>query len=380
MKILQILYCLTSGGAERLVLDLSNELSKNNEVHLLTILDDTIDNNGFYKSLLSEEIHYYNAKETRGLTLSKFYKIAKIIKKVKPDIVHFHGQGIFYYCLPSILLLRKPKYVETLHNSADVLFNNWYSIIFKAVLKMDLVKMVTISGANKLMFEKVCHINTSTLIYNGRSAAIASPKIEEVKKEINALKNNENDIVFINVGRCHRQKNQKMLVTAFNKLHEKGIGYVLLILGDSFDSEKGMEMQAIANPNIHFLGTRLNIIDYYLCADAFCLSSIYEGMPISLIEAYACECVPICTPTSGSSDLIKDGVNGFLSEDFSEASYIASIEKYIAHKDEFNTGILKKTYDDNFSMEKCTASYSELYEKMLKGFMVVGYAVLSAFI
>jgi hypothetical protein len=31
-------------------------------------------------------------------------------------------------------------------------------------------------------------------------------------------------------------------------------------------------------------------------------------------------------------------------------------------------------------MEKCTASYSELYEKMLKGFMVVGYAVLSAFI
>lgn len=39
--------------------------------------------------------------------------------------------------------------------------------------------------------------------------------------------------------------------------------------------------------NIYFLGEKLNVYDYLACADVFCLSSIKEGMPITLIESFS---------------------------------------------------------------------------------------------
>lgn len=365
MKILQIIYSLTSGGAERLVLDLSNEFSNYNEVHILTLLDEEIGDNSFYKSLLSKNVHYHCAKEIRGFNMKKFFNINKMVREIAPDIIHFHGKGISNYFLPSILFYRKPKYIETLHNKADIIFDNWYSFIILSLFKLDLIKMVSISDENKLGYEQLIKKDSSTLIYNGRSKPVVSPLFNQVKYEINALKKDENDIVFIHVGRCSREKNQKMLIEVFNQIYMKQVGFILLIFGEGFDSEMGKEIKDLANENIHFLGTTLNIIDYFMCSDAFCLSSKYEGMPITLIEAFGTECIPICTPTSGSSDVIIDGQNGFISEGFSKESYLSAVERYINGKNDFNKNILKQTYLDVFSMEKCVQLYYNLYEKVL---------------
>ena len=368
MKILQITYSLTSGGAERLVLDLSNELAsnKNNEVHLLTILNDTEGDNDFYKDLLSKNVQYHCANENRGINIPKVIRINRIVKKINPDIVHFHGNNIILFFLPLILFKRKFKYVETVHNSGIDLNKRWFFIIIAAIYKLNLVKMVTISDINKRGWEKILNINNTTLIYNGRSLPEKSALFDTVKSEIDALKKNEDTMVFIHVGRCAPVKNQKMLVTVFNTLYKKNQHFILLIIGDGFDSEMGKEIQEVSNPNIYYLGTKLNIIDYFLCADAFCLSSTDEGMPISLIEAFACECVPVCTPTSGSSDLILDGVNGFIAEDFSEIAYLNTIERFIEQKDNIDKNNLQKTYFDNFFMNKCVDSYQTVYEKIVK--------------
>ena len=94
-------------------------------------------------------------------------------------------------------------------------------------------------------------------------------------------------------------KNQKVLIKAFNRLSVKNKSVVLLIIGDNYDSHLGSELQQISNESIIFLGQKHNIADYYLNSDAFCLTSTNEGMPITLIEALACGCVPICTPVGG---------------------------------------------------------------------------------
>ncbi|GAB1452030.1 hypothetical protein MASR2M47_20860 [Draconibacterium sp.] len=63
MKILQIIYSLSSGGAERFVVDLSNELAEmTNDVVLCTLRDDSQGNNGFYKSEISSKVNYINLK------------------------------------------------------------------------------------------------------------------------------------------------------------------------------------------------------------------------------------------------------------------------------------------------------------------------------
>ena len=58
---------------------------------------------------------------------------------------------------------------------------------------------------------------------------------------------------------------------------------------------------------IFFLGLKKNVGDYLNNSHAFILSSLNEAMPISLIEALACRCIPLSTPVSGSVDIIQNG-------------------------------------------------------------------------
>ena len=91
MKILQIIFSLSSGGAERFVVDLSNELSKNNDVILLTLKDLTNYPEGnFYKFDLSSRVKYENLGLPQKYTLISLWKVYQYIKKYKPDVVHMH--------------------------------------------------------------------------------------------------------------------------------------------------------------------------------------------------------------------------------------------------------------------------------------------------
>lgn len=366
MKILQISYDLSPGGAERLALDLSNELARMHEVHLLAVLDDKVEERSFYKHELSENIKYSCASEKSGFRLRKIINLYKIVKQISPDIVHFHGVLLIYYFILPVLFFRKPKYLETIHSKADVLFTfRRLSFVSRLIYKLNLVSLCTISGENKKSLERVCNIYNSTLIYNGGRNPVASDKIDQVKKEVDFLKTTNNDIVFIHIGRCTNGKNQKMLINAFNKITEQNFSFILLIVGTEFDTDYGEELKKLANPkNIFFLGTKTNIIDYLLCSDALCLSSLYEGMPITLIEALACGCVPVCTPVSGVIDLVVDGETGFISENFSEISYFNTIKRYIKNRDKILKSKLFEIYSEKLTIEKCANNYNDLYYKL----------------
>ena len=72
MKIIEIIYSLSSGGAERFVVDLSNEfVAKGNDVLLCTLLDDKKNNRAFYKFELNQKIEYVNlGYEKLGISVS----------------------------------------------------------------------------------------------------------------------------------------------------------------------------------------------------------------------------------------------------------------------------------------------------------------------
>jgi glycosyltransferase involved in cell wall biosynthesis len=363
MKIIQIIFGLSSGGAERLVVDLSNELVKEHEVILLTLKDDRIDNNDFYLPELSKNVEYINAGIKKGLSLKEAFFLYKTIKSVKPDIVHFHLTNVVFYIIFSILFYRKPKYIETLHIKADKMVTSKIQIQIKYWLyRLKLIKVCTISNDNQKSFVDFFKVKDSALIYNGRSKPLPSEKINTVKYEIENLKKTPEDIVFLHIGRCAEQKNQKMLISVFNRLNAEGVNFVLLIIGDQFDSELGAELKTLACRRIHFLGTKLNIPDYYLNADGFCLSSIFEGMPITLIEAFACGCIPICTPISGAIDIIDNQITGFISNDTNEESYYQSIISFIRQRSIIDKSSLVKYYENNLSISNCMKKYIQLYK------------------
>ena len=121
---------------------------------------------------------------------------------------------------------------------------------------------------------------------------------------------------FVTAGRLMPQKNQEMMIKAFAAVAKKHPDYQLVIYGEgpSRDKlEKLIEELGVTN-QVLLPGNKKNVHDLMKSAEAFVLSSYYEGMPNALIEAMCLGLPCISTKVSGATDLILDHESGLLTE------------------------------------------------------------------
>jgi glycosyltransferase involved in cell wall biosynthesis len=360
VKILQFSYTLEPGGAERFVVDLSNELAKNNEVKLYVLRDEKIGNLGFYVPEISEKVTYINLKIKKGFKPQLIWTFYKILRTERPDIVHCHLNLVNYFFLLTFFSHARIRFVYTIHNDAKVeVKSKIEKLIRRFFFKHSLFLTVAISDETKKSYESYYKIKSTKLIINGRKFSGRTLLYDKVVDEISKLKPTPETLVFCHVAAFCEAKNQKMLISVFNKLRYEGFNVILLIIGDGF--EKATDLKALALDHIHFLGLKSNVNDYLYASDAFCLSSVWEGMPISLIEAFACECIPVCTPVGGIVNTIEHGVTGFLSQSVSERDYLETIKQFIKLRKSINKELLSSFYLENLRIEQCAANYMKLY-------------------
>ena len=99
MKILQLALSLGAGGAERLVLGLCNEHADNtdDEIVLVTLKDNSISKNVHYLPNLSKRVRFINLHCQSALQAKTIWRVLKIIRREKPDIVHCHQKQFGEY-------------------------------------------------------------------------------------------------------------------------------------------------------------------------------------------------------------------------------------------------------------------------------------------
>jgi glycosyltransferase involved in cell wall biosynthesis len=297
-----------------------------------------------------------------GFRAGNINLLRQLIKEIKPDVIHCH-QNLVNYIFPLTIIFPTIKFFHTIHNDAPKEVSNALEYYFRRFFySLGIVKAITISNETSQSFIKYYKTKNYHEIYNGRKQPLPSSEFKKVKDYIDGIRI-KSDLVFLHIARCAPQKNQKMLIEVFNRLIDEGKSVALIILGNGFDSPVGDELKLMASEMIYFLGIKPNVADYYLNSDAFCLSSIHEGMPITLIEAFACGCVPICTPVGGISDSIENGITGFLSKSISADEYYKAILAYIEQKVKINKEYLIEHYNLRFSIRGCAHQHIKLFEK-----------------
>ena len=234
--------------------------------------------------------------------------------------------------------------------------------MIKPIYKLGLINLISISHANKKSLDKVIGVSEVPIVYNGRKQPVKSKEFDLTVKSVGDMVKITNPKLFVHIGRCSKQKNQRVLLEAFNKFRLKHPDSFLLIFGGGFDSKRGLFLKKIAGSGIFFMGTTKNIIDYLILSNSFLLSSSFEGMPISLIEALACGCVPISTPTSGAIDVLQNGINGYITEGFSSDDFYKTLSAFPINNSEKLSLNSIKTYNMKFSIEKCSNEYLRLYK------------------
>lgn len=363
MKILQIIHSLNPGGAERLVVDLSNELCRDdsNEVSVISLKNRKDRNENFYEHELSPQIKFVGMNFGDGAKLNYLVRLSRVIKEINPDVVHVHCQ--IHYIVLAFFLNSKCRFVYTLHNRADILLSGVRKNIAQLFSRFRRFNIVSISDSNRNSLQEYSGIKNDDLIYNGRAVPEKTVHYDVTKEYIESLKVYD-DVIFLVIAKCSKQKNLALLIDSINTLAIEGTHIKLLVIGDNYENtEMGRELISASGPSIHFLGTRNNVADYFHLCDAFCLSSIFEGMPITLLEAFACGCTPISTPVSGSIDIIDDNVTGFLSPDFSTDSYVKTLRRFLNSKGTIDKSELKSIFNKNYSIRKCAQSYLSLYKQ-----------------
>jgi len=364
MHIFQILPQLREGGAERFVIDLSNSLVIDHNCQLTLIIFNNFDKDHAYFKDLNSKIKVITLNKKPGLDLSILWKVFNLIKKLKPDVVHTHLNAFEYMLANSFLFMNKISIVNTIHASPKEMYQKKaIKYIDKLLYSFSKVKPVVISSESNIEFSHLFPKIQPFVIFNGRPKINVSQNFNAVFKEIESYKNTPKTKVFINLARINPVKNQLMLVDAFNTLITVGNDIILIIVGTPQDNEIANKIKNRISEGIFLLGYKDNPTDYLACSNAFCLSSLNEGMPISLIEAIQQGIIPICTPAGGVKDIISPSI-GFISEDFSTNSFVESIKSFLA-LDESEIKLMKingkKIYNEKFMMKTTAFNYLQLY-------------------
>lgn len=329
MNILHIHPSMAGGGIEAMICSLANAMADKGEQVSVCSIFTPKGTDVFWKKLSPKIQKLSLGKLTPGFSISEIFKIYHLLKKGKYDAVNLHG-FFYYYALAILLLHHKTKFIYTVHSDAVMENSGWDKRFFflkKLFLKFDWMHPITISDESKKSFTRLYGID-SKLIYNGVPKPTIFPK--DVLKQFRISPRTK---IFIHAGRISKEKNQLVLCKVFKTLIDRGFDVVLLIAGSKQSREIYESIEPYFCDRIQYLGERNDIPQLMANSDAMCLPSIWEGLPVTLLEALSVGCIPICSPVGGIPNVITNGNNGFLSKTSSEHDYLSVMEDFLSLTD-----------------------------------------------
>lgn len=358
MKIIEVIPHLKSGGAEKFVVDIATSFVKMGHDSIVVTLFEPTTDDLLYRQLDSR-VKKVNLGKKKGNDWSIFRKLFNYIKKVKPDIVHFHI-GAIKYGLFSALFYRKCKYFATIHSEAKREagrgIEKW---VRKFMFGCKLMTPVAISAESEASFRSFYGYN-ALLIPNG-TASYVHKNLSKLQEKFHA----DVDFLFVHAGRIHPVKNQKMLIYAVEELLQEGYKIRLLILGRGSDDEITQFIKKHSTENIVYLGEKTNVRDYVAISDAFCLSSFQEGLPITVLESFSVGTPVISTPVGGCISVVINGQTGFLANEVSKAAYVNVLKRYM-HISNEKRNIMRKVclneFKERFSIDNCAEKYIKAFK------------------
>ncbi len=228
--------------------------------------------------------------------------------------------------------------------------------IRKKCLKRKTINYVAISNWVKQKAEesKVLKGQPVTVIHNGIDLDIFKPYDKKsARKELNIPQ----DAKIILMGAqslSTPRKGTSLLLEAINKITDNNI----LFYG--FGSNENIDKRI--NP-LGFIKDEELLAKIYSAADLFVMSSIEEAFGQVFIESLACGTPVVSFPNGGGIDIIKNGFNGFLAEDFTSDSLAEAINK--ALDTTFDKDAIRKDIIERFNIEDKADQYIQLYKDIL---------------
>lgn len=302
IRVLQIVTYMGRGGLETMIMNYYRNIDRNKvQFDFLVHRQEEAD---YDKEILSLGGNIYRMPVLNPFSKSYFNALDEFFKEHKYDIVHSHLDCMSAY--PLMVAKKNGVSVRIAHSHSKSQDKN-----LKYPIKLFSKRLIP-KYATQLFS---CGKEAGDWMFNGKPYTILNNAIDaekcmfnfdvsvEVRKELNI---NNSDLVVGHVGRFNPPKNHSFIIDVFNCLNKKCPDSKLLLVGTG-DGQKAIKDKVNElglNDSVLFLGSRSDVNRILQAMDVFFFPSIYEGLPLSIVEAQAAG-LPCVISTNVPDECIK---------------------------------------------------------------------------
>ena len=324
----------------------------------------------FIKKLIDEDIDYkivsnLIVKINLLFDIKALFELIKILRIINPKLICLHSSKAGILGRVAAFILKIPS-IFTVHGWSFSIKTNFAIRIFyfllEYILQFCTYHIITDSFADKKLAEKIgFRIKKISAIPNCSSF--------DDQPQKNILNNKSKEILLLTISRIDYQKDFKSLFLALSHL-PNNLKWKLIYVGDGILKSEAQYLarKLKINSKIEFVGFKTQLKNYYMNADVFVLSSNWEGLPITLLDAMNFGLPMIATNVGGCSDVISHGYNGFLVPHKSPKHISFFLEKLIKDKNlRLDLGCKsKKIYQKIFNKDIFNNKTFNLYKDYIK--------------
>lgn len=364
IRILHVFGRLNRGGAETLVMNLYRNIDRNRmQFDFMIHTDEKCDYEDEINKL-GGKIH--RISRYKGSNHFDYKKEWQKFFKEHPEykIIHGHVRST-----ASIYLAIAKKFkVITLSHSHNTSSGNGMSALVKNVLQhriryiADNLIACSKESGEWLFGKNFSRKKNAYIINNAIDSEVFKYDIN-IRKKIRRELNLEDKFVIGHIGRFHPQKNHDFLIDVFNEVYKKNKKAILILIGEGelkTSIEEKVKKLKLDN-NVFFAGTRSDISDLFQGMDVFVFPSLYEGLPLTLIEAQASG-IPCIISENITKDVKITNVVEYVSLQKNEMHWAKIILKH-TNNQHFNT--YSQIVESGYDIKSVSKNYQEFLNKLL---------------
>jgi glycosyltransferase involved in cell wall biosynthesis len=368
-RIMYLIGSLSSGGAERQLVELAKNIDKTKYHAFIVIYHNII----HYKYILDAEGVKVVCIEKKFKYSPLFlWRLTKFIRKNKIDIIHSYMSSVNIWARLAGKLAGCKIIIPSLRSTN---LSPKYYLLERFLAKWTTI-VITNSYAAKLEYLKNINIpndNFVLVIHNGIDLD-AIENLQKIAPENLMSKYNieKDDFIIVDVAGIDRNKNQLCLIKAL-KLANIG-NLKILFVGYARDEIYYRDLQNYVKEyglenSVSFLGEQQNVFSIMNTSDLFVLMSLREAFPNAIMEAMSMGLPIISSDVGDVKYLVKDGINGFLfpKDDHQRLAELI-IKVYSLSIDERREmgKAGRRIIEENYTIEKMVKETEAIYEECLK--------------
>ncbi|MBM4124761.1 MAG: glycosyltransferase family 4 protein [Nitrospira sp.] len=308
--------------------------------------------------------------------IRSLFALAALLRRLKPAIVHTHSSKAGIIGRWAARLAGVPIIIHSIHGFGITPAQPWplrrLLIALERWTGRFTTRVIAVSEANrKLGIEWQCFAaDRCTVIRSG----VDLEAIKQIQVDVGAKKRELGlDPGLPVVGMIAPMKPQKApldFVRMTELVHRAGSEAQFIFVGDG-ELRGSMEEEVRRcglSQVFHFAGWRRDIAEVLHCLDVFVLTSLWEGLPRVYVEALACGVPVVGTDVDGASEVVQDGVNGYLVKPGAVQALAEKVLRLLAHPEEAtrmgSRGLVRPA---EFDIGTMVRRQEEEYESLLAG-------------